>query len=86
VARGGQVLVAFDKLEYRLHDDTLVVTRGGHIRLPRGRQVFLSSALAGHSVGLREEPDGRWLVTFVNLDLGNYDPRVGTFEPKASSS
>jgi transposase InsO family protein len=73
-------------LEYRLHDDTLVVGRGGHIRLPRGRQVFLSVALAGLSVGLREEADGRWLVTFVNLDLGKYDPSVGTFEPMASSS
>jgi transposase InsO family protein len=69
------------ELEYRLHDDTLVVGRGGHIRLPRGRQVFLSASLTGHTVGLREQADGRWLVTFVNLDLGNYDPRVGTFEP-----
>jgi transposase InsO family protein len=69
------------ELNYPLHDDVLTVSRGGHIRLPRGRTVFLSYALVHQSVGLREQDDGRWLVTFASLDLGNYDPRVGTFEP-----
>jgi len=69
------------ELTYPLHDDVLTVGRGGHIRLPRGRQIFLSSALVQQEVGLREEMDGRWLVTFASLDLGHYDPRVGTFEP-----
>jgi transposase InsO family protein len=68
------------ELKYPLHDDVLVVDRSGHIRLPRGRQVFLSYALVGQLVGLREEDDGRWLVTFVDLDLGHYAPRIGTFE------
>ncbi len=68
-------------LEYPLHDDVLTVGRGGHIRLPRGRQIFLSYALVYQEVGLREELDGRWLVTFASLDLGHYDPRAGTFEP-----
>jgi transposase InsO family protein len=69
------------ELAYPLHDDVLVVNRGGHIRLPRCRTVFLSYALANQPVGLREGTDGRWLVTFVNLDLGTYDPRAGAFEP-----
>lgn len=68
-------------LNYPLHDDVLTVGRGGHIRLPRGRKIFLSYALVDQPVGLREQDDGRWLVTFASLDLGNYDPRVGTFEP-----
>jgi transposase InsO family protein len=68
-------------LDYPLHDDILVVGRNGHIRLPRGRQVFLSSALVHQPVGLREEIDGRWLVTFASLDLGMYDPRTGSFDP-----
>jgi transposase InsO family protein len=71
------------ELRYPLHDDVLLVTRYGHIRLARGRHCFLSYALAGHPVGLREMPDGRWLVTFVDLDLGSYEPRTGTFEPTA---
>lgn len=69
------------ELAYPLHDDVLEVSRGGHIRLPRGRSCFLSYALVGQPVGLREQPDGRWLVTFVALDLGTYDPRNGAFEP-----
>jgi transposase InsO family protein len=69
------------ELTYPLHDDVLEVSRAGHIRLPRGRQCFLSYALAGQPVGLREAPDGRWLVTYVALDLGSYDPRSGEFEP-----
>jgi hypothetical protein len=71
------------ELRYPLHDDTLVVGRSGHIRLPGGRQVFLSNALVNQHVGLREELDGRWLVTFSSLDLGMYDPRTGGFEPGA---
>ena len=70
-------------LNYPLHDDVLLVKSTGHIRLPRGRQVFLAHALAGQPVGLREDLDGRWLVTFVNLDLGSYHPTAGTFEPRA---
>jgi transposase InsO family protein len=69
------------ELRYPLHDDVLLVTKHGHIRLPKGRTVFLSNALADQPVGLREGDDGRWLVTFVNLDLGTYDPRAGSFEP-----
>ena len=69
------------ELEYPLHDDVLLVSRSGHIRLPRCRSVFLSNALADQPVGLREQDDGRWLVTFINLDLGAYDPRTGAFEP-----
>jgi transposase InsO family protein len=73
------------ELEYPLHDDVLVVGRNGHIRLPRGRQVFLANALVGHPVGLREQLDGAWLVTFAGLDLGTYDARLGKFEPLAST-
>jgi len=73
--------VPLPELRYPLHDDVLLVTRHGHIRLPKARTVFLSNALADQPVGLREGEDGRWLVTFVNLDLGTYEPRTGSFEP-----
>jgi len=71
-------------LSYPMHDDVLEVGRSGHIRLPHARQVFLSCALADQAVGLRELDDGRWLVTFANLDLGAYDPRAGAFEPASA--
>jgi hypothetical protein len=34
------------------------------------RQVAISKALAFQYVGLREQTDGRWLVSFMSLDLG----------------
>ena len=69
------------ELLYPLHDDVLTVNRSGHIRLPRLRTIFLSYALVHQKVGVREQDDGRWLITFASLDLGHYDPRTGTFEP-----
>lgn len=69
---------------YPLHDDTLLVDRGGHLRLPMSRQVFLATALAGELVGLRELNDGLWLVTFMALDLGTYDPKQGVFRTTGS--
>lgn len=69
------------ELEYPLHDDVRVVSRGGHVRILRQRKshVFLSAALAGERVGLRELSDGRLLLTFVNLDLGWVDPATLRF-------
>lgn len=69
---------------YPLHDDTLLVDRSGHIRLPMSRQAFLAPALAGELVGLREMDNGLWLVTFLALDLGTYDPKLGSFKPTTS--
>jgi transposase InsO family protein len=67
-------------LTYPLHDDVLNVTHCGKIRLPGGRQVYLSQALACQDVGLRERADGRWLIAYATLDLGSFDPRTGAFE------
>jgi transposase InsO family protein len=55
---------------YPEHDDVVPVSRIGHVYFRR-KQVYLSSALAFQYVGLREQDDGRWLVTFMNLDLGH---------------
>jgi hypothetical protein len=35
------------------------------------RQLYISAALAFQYVGLREEDDGRWLVTFMSVNLGH---------------
>ena len=50
----------------------------------RGRkQVYLSRALAGEYVGLREDNqiEDRWLVTFATLDLGHVEPGSNHFTP-----
>jgi transposase InsO family protein len=66
---------------YPLHDDVLPVFGSGHISFPRGEKYFLALALADQEVGVREETDGRWLVTFMQLDLGVIDRKAKTFTP-----
>jgi transposase InsO family protein len=70
-------------VRYPLHDDVKRVAASGHLRIGgrRGTNVFLSSALAGHRVGLRELDDGRWLVSFVDLHLGLIEPGKSTLLP-----
>lgn len=60
------------QLDYPQHDDMLPVDRNGYVS-HRRRRCFLSKALAYQTVGIREELDGRWLVTFATLDLGHVD-------------
>ena len=67
--------------DYPTHDDALRVSKLGLIHLPGRRQVHLTKALAGQLVGIREERDDRWLVTFVNIDLGHIEPRCNRFTP-----
>lgn len=69
--------------EYPQHDDVLRVTLDGNIRFGR-RQIYLCAALAALPVGVREEPDGRWVVTFMDLDLGHITGDR-TFVPTAST-
>lgn len=66
--------------EYPTHDDSLLVHRCGHIYVGR-RSYSLSRALAHQVVGLREEDDGRWLVSFLHLDLGYIDAQRREFVP-----
>ena len=70
------------ELSYPLHDDALTVDSSGHIRL-LGRRYFLSQALAAQTVGLREDLNGTWTVTFSALDLGNIHPSDREFVPSS---
>lgn len=67
------------ELSYPTHDDVLLVGKTGMLHLPRNRPVYLSSALAGNPVGLRECDDGRWLVSFMTMDLGHIQPITKNF-------
>ena len=46
-----------------------------------GGSLYISSALVGQLVGIREEDDERWLFTFMDLDLGHLDTATNTFKP-----
>ena len=58
---------------YPLHDDVLTVSVKGSIQLTRRKTLYLAHALAEQPVGIREEADGRWLVSFMALDLGHIE-------------
>lgn len=70
---------------YPLHDLVARVCTDGHIGFPHGRRgdkrYFISESLAGHEVGLRELEDGRWLVSFIEIDLGTIDRTTEEFTP-----
>jgi transposase InsO family protein len=72
------------ELAYPTHDDVLTVSRHGDIYLARQGQMRLTPALAGQHVGVRELDDGRWLVTYANIDLGHFGRGKG-FTPITST-
>jgi len=69
---------------YPEHDDVLHVDRNGYMYFC-GKQFYFAAALASQYVGIREERDGRWLVTFMQLDLG-YLSTDRTFVPLDAST
>ena len=70
-------------LEYPTCDDVRRVGRNGMLSMTGRRQVYLSTALAGEYVGLREdnEIEDRWLVTFAHLALGHVERGTDHFTP-----
>jgi transposase InsO family protein len=73
-----------DKLEeptYPVHDDVLRVRSNGGINIG-SRVIHVSTALHGELVGIREEDDNRWLISFMDIDLGHIvGDRVQPFPP-----
>lgn len=67
--------------DYPLHDDVRRVTSSGHLVLGRQQRLYLSAALAGENVGLRELEDSTWLVSFAAVDLGHWNLATKSFEP-----
>jgi transposase InsO family protein len=68
---------------YPEHDDSVRVGRDGKIRFGQ-RDIYLCKALAEEHVGLREQCDGRWMVTFLDLNLGHIGDRK--FHPITDAS
>jgi transposase InsO family protein len=71
---------ALPEPDYSSHDDVVHVSSSGSVWLYRRKGVYLGAALAGQPVGVREEADGRWLVTFMHVDLGHIELN-NTFTP-----
>jgi len=66
---------------YPLHDDAIRVEARGLLRIRKHKKFFLATPLKGEVVGIREEEDGRFLVSFMNLDLGHASADGTKFSP-----
>jgi putative transposase len=69
-----------EDLTYPFHDATFTVTHCGRICF-KGRKVNLSHALAGQNIAVTQVGDRRWLVTFMQYDLGYFDDETCRLEP-----
>jgi transposase InsO family protein len=67
--------------DYSTYDDALRIAENGILRLTSRRRVHVTAALAGQLVGIREERDDRWLVSFMHLDLGHIEPNSTRLTP-----
>ena len=70
---------------YPLHDDFRRIDSSGMMRLWGTSSCYVSVALAGQTVGLRQLTDDRWLVSFMALDLGHVHSRQGRFQAMATT-
>ena len=67
-------------LSYPWHDWTTTVTHCGRI-CRHNRKINLSQVFAGQLVGVRQETDRIWLVSFMHYDLGYFDDETCRLEP-----
>ena len=72
--------------DYPLHDYTKRVSQCGSVVLKNRQRIFLTESLGGELVGLREEDDGIWRVSFMDFDLGFCDEQTNKFTPSLPSN
>jgi putative transposase len=66
--------------DYKCDDWVRKVRSNGWIRF-QSKAIYLTKALQGHEVGLRQVSESQWLVSFVDLELGYIDANTQTFTP-----
>lgn len=70
-----------EPLEYPLHDLVRKVSTQGMVTsFGKRSDIHIGAAFAGENVGLREVEPNRWLVSFMNMDLGYIDKYARLFE------
>ena len=74
------IRIELEDLTYPFHDRSATVTRCGRICFNR-RKINLSQVFAGQLVGVRQETDRIWLVSFMHYDLGYFDDETCRLEP-----
>lgn len=81
VPSGRKLPTVVPEPSYPTHDDVVTINSGGCTWIAGRGSVYISSALVGQPVGIREEDDGRWLFSFMDLDLGHLETATNTFRP-----
>lgn len=67
------------ELDYPLHDKIRTVAHNGCIRFKRhGPEYYMSRALVGEKLGLREIEPNVWTVTFMDLEFAKIDTNQAT--------
>jgi len=69
--------------EYPGHDRVVDVSLCGRIS-QHGKSIFISRALGGQTLGLREVEDGVWQVNFFDYNMGFFDQQSRQFAPGAN--
>jgi hypothetical protein len=64
-----------------LHHDLVRPVRSNGFLYFQGKTVFIGLALADQTIGLEEEQDGIWRISFMDLDLGFLDEQTMRFTP-----
>jgi len=67
-------------VEYPMHDHTVTVSACGRICFA-SKKINLSHVFAGQKVGIREEEDGIWQVSFMHYEIGYFDLDTRRVEP-----
>jgi putative transposase len=68
------------EVEYPFHERTITVTQCGRICVGT-KKINLSQVFAGQNVGIKEEEDNIWLVSFMQYDIGYFDLEACRVEP-----
>lgn len=66
--------------KYADHDDIVRVGKTGYVTLSK-HLVYISDALTSMYLGVKEQPDGRFLLTFAETDLGFVDLTLNRLMP-----
>jgi putative transposase len=67
-------------IDYPFHDKVVVVTNCGRICLGN-KKINFSTVFASQAVGIKEQHDDIWLVSFMDYDLGYFDLDTRVLEP-----
>lgn len=74
-----------DEPAYPNHHETITVYETGKIYLKgQNQEVLIGAAFAGEKLGLRQEDDDLWRITFMQYDLGFLDRENRKFTPMES--